>query len=368
MVRYGQLVTTLLHPHSLSYCIFFVTARCNYRCKMCFYWKEIDDAEVSKELSLEEIQKIAENMPHLFDLNLTGGEPFLREDLADVVRAFYERSRLRFITIPTNGSMPERIADTVKRIHESCPDLWLRITLSLDEIGEMHDEIRGVKGAFERTMETHDKLAEIARRRTNLSLGVATVFSRYNQNRISEIHDFIEKRLNVDSFGVLLARGNTREKAAVDVDLEKYVEAVREAHARVAGRRRGRSLYNRMFNAMGRSVSNLIVRTVLENRAVLPCVAGRRMVVIGPTGEVRPCEMLGTLIENEGFPLDTDVMGNLRDVQYDVRRILASDTAGRIVSAIREQRCYCSFECAATANIAFNARAYPGLLKNLFRA
>jgi len=334
---------------------------------MCFYWNEIDDADLAKELSLEEIQKIAENMPHLFDLNLTGGEPFLREDLADVVRAFYERSSLRFMTVPTNGSMPERIADTVEKIRDSCPDLWLRITLSLDDIGEMHDEIRGVKGAFERTLETHDRLAEIVRRRTNLSLGMATVFSRYNQDRISEIYDFIESRLEVDNFGVLLARGDTREEAATDVELEKYAGAVREAHARLAGRRRGRSLYDRLFKAMGQSVGDLIIRTVLENRAVLPCVAGRRMVVVGPTGEVRPCEMLGPLIEHKGFPLDTDVMGNLRETEYDIRRILTSERARHIVHTIRKQRCHCSFECAGTANIAFNARAYPLLLRNLFR-
>ena len=368
MIGYGRIISTLLHPRSVSYCIFFVTARCNYRCKMCFYWQEIGAADVTEELSIEEIEKIAGHMPHLFDLNLTGGEPFLREDVAEVVRAFYERSNLRFLTIPTNGSMPQRIAETVEKICQSCPDIWLRITLSLDDIGERHDEIRGVKGAFERTLETRDRLADVVRRRPNLSVGVATVFSKYNQDRIGEIFDFVENRLEVDYFGVLLARGATRDETAKSVDLTKYTDAVREAHTRLARRQERKSLYDRLFKAMQNSVGDLVVQTVLGNRALLPCVAGRRMVVISPTGEVKPCEMLGQLIEREGFPLETDVMGDLREADYDVRRILASDTARRIVRAIRGHRCYCSFECAASANIAFNMRAYLTLLKNFIRA
>ncbi len=367
MPSYGRLISAVLHPRSVNYCIFFVTARCNYKCKMCFYWQEIDAVDKDKELSLAEIEKTADHMPHLFDMNLTGGEPFLREDIVDVVRTFYERSTLRFLTMPTNGSMPEQIARTVDEICEICPDIWLRITLSLDEVGERHDEMRGVNGAFDRTVETHDKLADVVRRRQNLSLGVATVFSKFNQDRIGRVFDYIEDRFEMDYFGLLLARGRTRDETAKNVDLVKYANAVREAHTRLAKRVQRKSLYDRMFKAMQNTVGDVVARTVLENRAVLPCVAGRRMVVIGPTGEVRPCEILGELIGQEGFPLETDLLGNLRDVDYDIGRILASETARQVVRAIRKCRCYCSFECAASASIAFNLRAYPTLLRNFFR-
>src|SRR4030042_1873263 len=93
-----------------SYLIFFVTSKCNARCKMCFYWREIADAHARKILSLEEIGRIARNFKNLIYVSITGGEPTLREDVDEIVYRFYASSGTRFVNITTNGLLPERTA------------------------------------------------------------------------------------------------------------------------------------------------------------------------------------------------------------------------------------------------------------------
>ncbi len=82
--------------------IFHVTFRCNARCRFCFNWREINQNK-DKELSLEEIQKISENLPRFPWLLLSGGEPFLRSDLVDLIETFHRNNKVAHVTIPTNG-------------------------------------------------------------------------------------------------------------------------------------------------------------------------------------------------------------------------------------------------------------------------
>ena len=72
------------------YVVFFVTSRCNARCKMCFYWQQIDKAASQKELSLEEIKNISSQVPAFYSLAISGGEPFCQPaPLADIARAVH---------------------------------------------------------------------------------------------------------------------------------------------------------------------------------------------------------------------------------------------------------------------------------------
>ena len=81
---------------------FFLTSRCNLRCEHCFYWKELD-SDHSHELSLDEIKNIAKSLPRLLVLSITGGEPFVRKDISDVVKTFTQETRVHIVTISTNG-------------------------------------------------------------------------------------------------------------------------------------------------------------------------------------------------------------------------------------------------------------------------
>ena len=81
--------------------IHFVTSRCNAKCGHCFYWSQLN---TKGELSLEEIDKITKHLPDLVILNISGGEPFIRPDFAEVIKTYYRNTPVKEVTVPTNGT------------------------------------------------------------------------------------------------------------------------------------------------------------------------------------------------------------------------------------------------------------------------
>ena len=98
-------------------------------------------------------------------ITFSGGEPFLREDIADICIKAYKICKPKIMNIPTNGILSDRIEKQVNRILEFCPNTKVIINLSVDAIGDKHDEIRGSKDSFERVMETYKRLRGIGRKR-----------------------------------------------------------------------------------------------------------------------------------------------------------------------------------------------------------
>ncbi|MFO0005468.1 MAG: radical SAM protein, partial [bacterium] len=122
----------------------FVTARCGLNCGHCFYREELLAGNVKDEMTLDEYDRFTTKSPPFPKLILTGGEPFLRPDLADVAERFYENtSRARQITIPTHVIHTDRIVALAERLLAPRPDLILELQLSIDGVGAQHDAVRG---------------------------------------------------------------------------------------------------------------------------------------------------------------------------------------------------------------------------------
>jgi MoaA/NifB/PqqE/SkfB family radical SAM enzyme len=115
-----------------------VTYRCNARCGMCDIWRKdhVDEVEPSYYYHLPR---------SLREINLTGGEPFLRDDLPRIAQVMLERAPGVRIIISSNGLLTERIARLAPELRRLSRRLGVRI--SIDGLGEKHDEIRGVPGA-----------------------------------------------------------------------------------------------------------------------------------------------------------------------------------------------------------------------------
>lgn len=124
-----------------------VTYRCNARCTMCNRYKAPSRPE--EELSLDVIKKL----PRMYFTNITGGEPFIRTDLADIVRELYKKSDR--IVISTNGFFIDRII----ALAEEFPQVGIRI--SIEGLQQTNDEIRGLQNGFNRGYETLKKLVEM---------------------------------------------------------------------------------------------------------------------------------------------------------------------------------------------------------------
>lgn len=183
-----------------------------------------EDAELGRRLlSLDEYERIAGNLKGMHSLIVSGGEPFLRQDLPEIIGAFYEKASVRQVSIPTNlfvEDAAEKIAEIVLR-H---PKAYFRILISIDGVGAKHDAIRGVEGGFDRLIANYERLASYRPALDNLSLNAAIVLSAFNEASIGEVLDFAGL-LEVDDVKLILARGSTRDPSARVVSQGAYREA-----------------------------------------------------------------------------------------------------------------------------------------------
>ncbi|MCB1153350.1 radical SAM protein, partial [bacterium] len=202
------------------YVTLFVTAKCDARCPHCFYIPRIENSKAIEDLSCDEIERIARTMPPFYKLLLSGGEPFLRPDLPRVCRAFADHCDTRQITIPTNALHPVRIERQVREMADDGRVLW-EIALSIDGVGEMHDEIRCVPGAFARLTETFERLRNLATHVDNLVVRFNITVSRRNQDRLLDILDHVENVWRHDLVDMTLIRGEAHDPNWKNVDAEK---------------------------------------------------------------------------------------------------------------------------------------------------
>ena len=110
------------------YFIHFVTTKCNLQCSHCFYHNSLCSND--SELTIDEIKRITKSIGEILLIILTGGEPFLRSDLPEIARLYYENAHAREIAIITNGTLLNKISEIAPEIAKNCPQAKIMITLS----------------------------------------------------------------------------------------------------------------------------------------------------------------------------------------------------------------------------------------------
>lgn len=175
-------------------CVLAVTYRCNSRCTMCDIWK----LKETRELELEYYKKLPNT---LRDINVSGGEPFLRQDLVDLIKILHETCPKARIIISTNGYLSDLIKEKMWQILKVDPGVGVGV--SIDGIGEMHDKIRGIPGGFNLAVNTLKLLKE------NLgmkNLRIAFTISKQNIEHLSRVYD-LSRELGVQ-FTLALAQSS----------------------------------------------------------------------------------------------------------------------------------------------------------------
>lgn len=263
-----------------------VTLRCNLLCKHCIVGAfPTHDQELPAHIFYDVIDQLADMQ--VFDVILTGGEPFLRPDFLDVLA--YAQDHI-MCTVFTNGTCIKEAE--IKKLQEIQPKL---IQVSLDgATPESHDAIRGA-GAFEKTVQTIRKLVE-----ANLNVQIATVVSKLNFHERKVILDFA-KSLGVDALDIseVLPRGRARTFQEYCLSLEENIEfktyyyekALTETEIKIGG---GQSLdfLKNPFDSEGAPDCRDL------------CFAFRNSLMIKANGWVIPCLSL----DEEEFH-----MGNIRE-------------------------------------------------------
>lgn len=334
------------------YVIFWVTSRCNARCKHCYNWAILGEGE--EDLRLEEIREIFQRFGHIKYLTLGGGEPSLRDDLADIARLSYTHNGLQNLKIITNGLLPERIASHAEEIISSCPGLFIDIGVSLDALGQEHDTIRGVRGTFDKAISTIGLLKELQDKYKNFVVSVCSVCFNSNQYQVERLFQFVKEHLGI-RFYFSLIRADVKDKQEKEVDIDLFQKTA-ERIARVqAEEDRDRYPFSSVKHIIDELTLEVVAQTVKEQRMIIPCKAGKTEVVLTNSGEVLPCELLGCSF------------GNLRDHSYDIARLLKTKEVSSILKEIKEKQCFCTWECIIRNNIVFSPRLYPRIFFRLFK-
>jgi len=139
-----------------SFITFIITWDCNGRCIFCDVWKKRNkDQDL---MSSEEIENIFRQLKKIDVLRITGGEPFLRNDISEIVNRIEKVNAPEIIHFSTNGFLTDRIIKTMEEIR---PIEKIHIKVSIDSVGEKQDNIRGVKGAYEKAMKTVKELVKL---------------------------------------------------------------------------------------------------------------------------------------------------------------------------------------------------------------
>ena len=354
MVNYLKLASRIVNKKGNNpvYLIHFITSKCNAKCEFCFYWKELNQAK--NELTLDEIENVTRSFDNdLFHVILTGGEPFLRKDWADIAIAYHKNAGAKNVASVTTGFFTKKILEDTKKVLDVCPKITVSINLSINGLGGEMDNVTKLKNNFNKFLETYNGLVELKKTYNNLGIYTITTHSGLNQNKLNEIYDFIKREMPEAVPQMNIVRGTPKDIKLKDVDISKYEE--------ISEKIKDDRKYNDHTPAAKLSAARLLLRndiitnTFKENKYSTPCYAAALQGVLYEEGDVFCCELLDKK------------MGNVRDYNYDIKKIWNSKKADEIRKFIRETNCFCTHECFYTTNIMFNPKFYPKLIKESVR-
>jgi MoaA/NifB/PqqE/SkfB family radical SAM enzyme len=307
---------------SPPFLILFINSICNQKCEHCFYWRNLNRRD---DLSKEEIFALSRSLGRIENLNLSGGEPFLRPEFGEICRHFIRQNKVRQIYVPTNGYFTER---TVKQITETLKEKELDLfvaEISLDGLGEFHNRFRGSPGAFDKAMETYDALAELQKRDRRLRIHSISTATEVNMEEIRRLTTYLFDRCpKMDHHNLALIRGDRKNPSLQGPNLQQYQRLYEYVRRLWTSREEQR--YGSIVEPMLQWAKS---RTASRQAQVIPCRAGILNAVVYSNGDVSVCE-------------NHPPLGNLR--QNSFWEIWSSPEAQSLRKSIAAKECYCTNE------------------------
>jgi len=348
-ILYNTFVTKS-QPISL---IHFLTQRCNARCKHCFI--DFDDPETFKdELTTKEIEKLTKSFgDELYSVYLTGGEPFLRKDVAEVVFAYCKNTAVGSVNIATNGMFTDAVRSFIDKFRAAKLGKRLMISISIDNFEEQHDENRRVVGLNKRALATYDMLASYDD--PMIIPVIAITVAPHNYLNVADVYRSLRKS-GITTFipilmreqGVVKTIENKREVLKAHAELVRMIEADQEAGQTLGT---GADLLGSYVNARNSVFNEVIPDIYLGQGKHFHCKAGTLFGVVYPNGDVRPCEV------QEDY-----VLGNLRNYNMNFKKLWQSKEARVVTQNMLDTGCACTFDGAWSINVVASAQFLPRLV------
>lgn len=281
-----------------------VTYRCNARCNMCNRFME--PSKQGEEITLEDIKKL----PEMAFTNITGGEPFIRKDMPEIVKELYKKSDR--IVISTNGYFTDRIIDLCKEF----PKIGIRI--SIEGLEKTNDAIRGIKDGYRRGISTLQKLVEMK----HPDVGFGMTVQDMNCEDLVPLYQLSDE-LNMEfatatlhnSFYFGKFDNKIEDKYRVAQNFEKLIQELLRSNS-------PKKWFRAYFN-------HGLINYIYGNKRLLPCDMSKNAFFIDPFGDVIPCNGMK----------EKAVMGNIRDRSWE--ELWNSDQA----NMVRECTKKCNRNC-----------------------
>lgn len=275
-----------------------VTYRCNAKCTMCNRYKVPSKPE--EEISIETIKKL----PEMYFTNITGGEPFIRDDLKDIVRELLKKSDR--IVISTNGFFTDRIVELCKEF----PQVGIRI--SIEGLEKTNNEIRGLDDGFNRGYTTLKKLVDMGMKDVGFGMTVqdknaADLVPLYNISDELGM-EFATASLH-NSFYFVESNNIIRDRLTVAQNFEDLVNRLLDSNS-------PKKWFRAYFN-------HGLINYIFSQKRLLPCDMSFDTFFIDPYGDVMPCN--GTK--------EKQVMGNLNRQSWE--ELWNSEQAEKVRSFVR---------------------------------
>ena len=302
---------------------FTITYHCQSRCLTCNIWQ----IKPKNELSVEEISEFAKKNTSFRWIEITGGEPFLRSDIVEIVKAFVEHSKgLYIVTIPTNSlTSHDLVIRKVKEILDAGVPR-LSITVSLDGYRELHDKVRGIPGNYDKAVDMFKRLQELQKSYDNLFAVFGYTMSKLNHGQFERTFQEVKKdipNITYDNFHVNVGQLSEIYYTNIGSDIVADKEMIASEIMELRKRR-----------SMKLDAIHLIENVFLEKleeyvKTGMTPMRSRSLdasLFMDSYGNVYPSIMWGRKI------------GNIRDTAYDLRPIWNNGEASEVRKLIKEGR------------------------------
>ena len=316
---------------SPPFLILFINSLCNMKCEHCFYWQQLNQ---KSDLTFEEIVALSNDLGPIENLNLSGGEPFLRKEFGAICRQFIQRNGVKEIYVPTNGYFTDKTIAALREVLKEKSIKMFGVELSLDGMPAFHDEFRKAKHSFRKAMETYDALAELQKEDPRLQIHAISTATESNMGEIRMLTTFLYDRCpRMMHHNLAIIRGDRKNPTLKGPALQEYKDLYE--YVRRLWSQREKHRYGSIVEPM---LQYAKIQAVEQQRQYVPCRAGVLSAVIHANGDVGLCEQRPPI-------------GNLR--QQSFMEIWRSHTARQVRTSINNKECYCTNEIFMWPSIIF---------------
>jgi MoaA/NifB/PqqE/SkfB family radical SAM enzyme len=288
-------------------------------------------------------------------VTLSGGDQFVRSDFDEVVRLVKTQIEPSIINIPMNSVITERIFQLLPKIAHHTIGSQLVLNLSVDEIGAAHDRIRGAERNFEKVKLVAELIHDLKKTYAHIVLGVHTVISKLNVDRIQDIEREARAIFKPDSYIAEVAE-NRVELKTIDKDITPASSDYRRAVAHLQNTIRDhRSPHPvaRLVESLRLEYYDLSARILEEKRQVIDCYAGWASAQLAPDGHVWGC------------CVRAESIGNVREHGYDFGVVWFGTAGDSFRASVRAHECACPLANASYTNLLLDPKSLAKVAANM---